>query len=326
MYNSDDAISVVEAPSHARTQPVLLWAATGAVFLLTQVYVYVSWVRSADFRPTAPGSDPVPGTVLTIIHVYEVINTVIAGLALAWFVWGIVRTRQIDSIRLLMVGWLSAYWLDPWLDFLRPMFTYNAYAVNFGCWCEFIPGWQSANGARIAEPLLIDPSAYFYNFAGVAALALWAMQRTLRRWPEASMWRLGLSGFAAIWVSMGILDIVATRYMGFDAWPIAFQRVSFWGGHYYQFPIYEFILFPSTFVACAFILLCKNIRGETLIERGVQQIRSSGLRTLLRVLAFVAFCNLANLTYTTAMGLHAVVADGWPKDMPSWLSDEQVAR
>ena len=31
----------------------------------------------------------------------------------------------------------------------------------------------------------------------------------------------------------------------------------------------------------------------------------------------------AALGYTTAMGIHAMYADPWPRDMPSWLSDEQ---
>lgn len=112
--------------------------------------------------------------------------------------------------------------------------------------------------------------------------------------------------------------------MGFDAWPGAFQSVSFWGGHYYQFPVYEFLLFPSAFVASAFLLLNVDEDGYTAIERGVDRVGCHpAVRTALRVLAFIAFCNILNLAYTSAMGVHAVYADPWPADMPSWLANNR---
>jgi hypothetical protein len=62
--------------------------------------------------------------------------------------------------------------------------------------------------------------------------------------------------------------------------------------------------------------------GQTIVERGSEHF-SGGVRTALRILAFVGNCNLSNFVYTSGMGIHAVFADPWPKDMPSWLSDEQ---
>jgi hypothetical protein len=306
------------------SRTVLFWAALGAVFLATQLYVYGAWVSSADFRPTLRGDDPIPDYSRIAMTVYEVLNVVTLAFVLPWFVRGLRHGREIDTTRLMMIGWLSAYWLDPFLNFLRPMFTYNAYALNYGCWCEFIPGWQSVNGSRIAEPLLIDGPSYFYAFTGTALIGLKFMKKAKARWPGIGTIGLTLAGFVGVWVSMGLLDVVATRYLHFDAWPIAFQRFSFWGGHFYQFPVYEFLLFPSTFIACAFLLLHADRGGRTAIERGVDSLGvSRGVRTFLRILAYIAFCNLLNLTYTTAMGVHALYADPWPTDMPSWLSNEQ---
>ncbi|MFT0170342.1 spirocyclase AveC family protein [Paraburkholderia mimosarum] len=259
----------------------------------------------------------------TTIDHYQWVSVLILIPVAIWFVYGIAKSRRIDAVRLMMIGWLSAYWLDPWLDFLRPMFTYNAYARNFGCWCRFIPFWQSPH-ARIAEPILIDAPSYFYTFTGTAVVALWAMRAVRKRWPRAGNVGLTFAGFAAIWMTMGLLDIAASRFMGFDAWPGAFQRASFWGGHYYQFPVYEFLLFPSAFVASAFLLMSVDGNGYTAIERGVERLECHAVvRTALRVLAFVAFCNVLNLAYTTAMGVHAVYADPWPADMPSWLANDR---
>jgi hypothetical protein len=302
---------------------VYAWAALGALFAFAQIYAYVAWIRSDDFRPVDMGADPIPESVKATIDQYQWVSMLILIPVVIWFLHGIIKNLRIDAVRLMMIGWLSAYWLDPWLDFLRPMFTYNAYALNFGCWCRFIPFWQSPH-ARIAEPLLIDAPSYFYTFTGTAVVALWAMRAVRRRWPSAGNVRLALAGFVAIWMTMGLLDIAASRFMGFDAWPGAFQSASFWGGHYYQFPIYEFLLFPSAFVASAFLLLSVDSNGYTAIERGVERLEChSAIRTALRVLAFIAFCNVLNLAYTTAMGVHAVFADPWPADMPSWLANSR---
>lgn len=296
-------------------------AGLGAVCIVVQAIVYLRWIGSPAFRPVPLGPDLVPPVVRVAIRTYEVISLVTLAVVLPWFVGGILRTRRIDPLRLLMIGWLSAYWLDPWLDFLRPMFTYNAYATNFGCWCAFIPGWSSPV-TRIAEPLLIDAPSYFYTFAGTAAVALWAMRFARNRWPFIGTFGLVLAGFAGVWLSMGLLDVAATRYLGFDAWPLAFRALSFWGGRYYQFPIYEFLLFPSTFVACAWLLLRMGPDGRTAIETGLDRF-SPRLRETMRILAFVAFCNLLNFGYTTSMGVHALFADPWPSDMPSWLASGQ---
>ena len=309
---------------HRRPHPIRIWAALGAMALAMQMYVYARWVASEAFVATPPGSDQVPQVAQVSGIAYEIVSIGILPFVLTWFVRGIRNTGRIDAIRLLMVGWLSAYWLDPFLNFLRPMFTYNAYNFNRGCWCEFIPGWQAANGSRIAEPLLIDPPAYFYTFTATAMLALWCMRKLKATFPNVGITGMTLAGFAGVWATMGLLDIVAARIMGFDAWPIAFQSASFWAGKYYQFPIYEFVLFPSIFVASAFLLHFADDKGQTVIERGVESIGGpSWLRTAARILAFIAFCNVLNLSYTAAMGVHALYADPWPSGMPSWLADGQ---
>ena len=315
----------VSAIPISRPWPLVFWATLGSAFLAVQVYVYSAWVRSDAFRPTERGPDPIPDYSRWAMTIYEVLSLVTLAFALIWFVRGLRKTRHLDSTRLMMIGWLSAYWLDPFLNFLRPMFTYNAYAINYGCWCEFIPGWQTPNGSRIAEPLLIDGPAYFYSFAGTALIGLAMMRKAKASFPKLGIVGLTLAGFIGVWISMGLLDIVATRYLHFDAWPGAFQHLSFWGGNFYQFPIYEFILFPSTFIACAFLLMNADERGYTAIERGIENFSSSPwLGTVLRILAYIAFCNLLNLAYTSAMGVHALYVDAWPSDMPSWLSNEQT--
>lgn len=312
-------------PSQRWVAPVVWWAAGGALFLFLQAYVYLAWIMSDHFQASPVGDDPIPAISLYGVRLYEVLSIASLAPVLFWFFRGISRSGEIDNIRLLMIGFLSTYWLDPWLNFLRPMFTYNAYMFNRGCWCEFIPFWQTPNGRYIAEPLLIDVPAYFYTFAGTAYSGYVAMQYARRRWPEVGNIGLAFVASCSIWLTMGLLDIFATRVLYFDAWPGAFQAASFWGGEFYQFPIYEFILFPSVFVVAAFLLLYAKEDGLTFIDKGIDLVAPAtnrGRRTLLRVLAFVAFANLGNLTYTTAMGVHALYVDDWP-ELPSWLANNQ---
>lgn len=310
------------AATAARIQPIVWWAVLGAGFVLLQIYVYGAWMLSPDFRPTDPGPDPIPAYSRNAMRIFEIISVTVGLVVLVWFVRGIRRQGHIDAVRLMMVGWLSAYWLDPWLSFMRPMFTYNAYLTNRGCWCEFIPGWQSVNGARIAEPLLVDPPNYFYNFTATAMAGVWAMNKASARWPGLGALGLSLAALPAIWLAMGVLDVAATRLLHFDAWPLSTQSLSFWGGRFYQFPAYEFLIFPADFIACAYLLYRRDAAGHTRLERGLERV-SPRWQTTARVLAFCAFCNLLNLAYTSTMAVISLGADPWPADMPSWLANEQ---
>jgi hypothetical protein len=319
--SASSAISAQKSPGYA----IFLWAPLGAIFLLIQAIVFVRWASSDQFRATPVGSDPIPQLSLVGVQVYEVLSLVTLVPVLYWFINGIRQTGAIDNLRLMMIGWLSAYWLDPWLNFLRPMFTYNAYMFNRGCWCEFMPFWQSAHGSRIAEPLLVDAPAYFYTFGWTCWMAYLGMAKARVKWPGMGTAGLAFIGACCVWLTMGLLDIFATSVLYFDGWPGAFHAASFWGGTSRQFPIYEFVLFPSTFMAGAFLLLHAKADGTTVIEGGLDRLpltRSGPGRAVARVLAFVAFANLCNLSYTTAMGVHALYVDPWPT-MPSWLANGQ---
>jgi hypothetical protein len=316
-----------QACTGKRFPAIVIWGALGVVFVVVQTYVYLRWILSDDARPTKPGSDDVPAYSLISMRVFETLSMIALVIAIVWFVRGIRKTRRIDAVRLMMVGWLSAYWLDPFLNFLRPMFTYNASLVNMGSWAEFIPFFITENGNRIAEPLLVDPANYFITFTTTALSGVWAMKKATRRWPSINPVLRALCAVPAIWMAMGVLDVIATRFMHFDAWLVSHRSFSLWGGEFYQFPLIEFITFPLAFVACALVLYHQDDQGLTPIERGYNDLRASPqwVRTSLRVLAFVALCNIANWGYTTLMGVIALTGDPWPANTPTWLMDGLVA-
>lgn len=318
-------IPVVDVAGRRRLRPVHIWAGLGAVFVAVQAAVYIRWVTSSDFRATPTGPDRISSTGLAMVRGFEVVSTVMAVIGLIWFIRGIYKTRRIDTPRLLMLGWLSSYWLDPWLNFLTPMFTYNSYAVNRGSWAGFIPGFHSANGNRIAEPLLINPANYFVTFTLVTFVALWAIRTVKRRRPGAPLWLVVLAGFASVWCTMSLMDVAGALIQHIDAWPGAIQGFSLHGGHYDQFPIIEFICFPTPFVIAGYLLYRRDANGLTPVERGSEQITGPRWKaTAARILAVVALCNVLNLGYTTGIGtLTHYTTDHWPTDMPSYLTNGQ---
>lgn len=311
--------SLAFAASHAL-------ALFGLACLLTQAYVFAAWMLSPDFRPTPPGPDPIPAYSRIAMIVFQTLSLGVGAIVLVWFVHGLRRQRRIDAIRLMMIGWLSAYWLDPFLNFITPIFTYNAYLVNFGSWAEFIPGWQSEQGARITEPLLVCPPNYFFNFTATAVSGAWAMRLAEQRWPRLGLAGRVAAGYVGVWLTMSVLDVAATRLLHFDAWPGAFPGLTLWEGHFYQFPIHELLLFPSIFVICSLLLHHRDADGHTAIERGLLPAPGAAagrFQTVLRVLVFVGLCNALNLGYTATMGTLGAATAPWPDTMPSWLSDEQ---
>ena len=123
-----------------------------------------------------------------------------------------------------------------------------------GSWANFIPGFIAPNGSKIAEPLLVDPANYFVTFTSTVMAGAWAMRKVKEKWPKVNTFVQSLCAIPAIWVAMGILDVVATQFLHFDGWLIAKWDLSLFRGNFYQFPIYEFLVFPLAFLACALLV------------------------------------------------------------------------
>ena len=306
-------------------QPITFWAGLGAVFIVLQLYCYLRWIFSDNFKPVAPGTHGVPAYSQISIIAFEAVSMLALVVAIIWFIRGIKKTGKINTTRLMMIGWLSAYWLDPFLNYLKPMFTYNTSLVNFGSWANFIPGYMAPNGEKIAEPLLVNPANYFMTFAITTMAVVWIMKKIKEKFPNTKLWVQILSGFPVVWVVNSILDVVATRYFNFDAWLIGNQNLSLWGGKFYQFPLSEFITFPLIFIAGALLVYYQDENGHTAVERDYDQLGLADWKiTLLRILAVIAFVNLLNWSYTALSGLIALGGDPWPANVPNWISDQQI--
>jgi hypothetical protein len=141
------------------------------------------------------------------------------------------------------------------------------------------------------------------------------MRRARRRWPGIST--AGLVGicFAAMCVFDIVLEGLIWLPLGVFEYP---------GGHwaifpdtYHKYPLNEMLTIGAVFTAIASLRFFVNDRGETVVERGIDQVRGSpGRKVLLRALAVTAaihvFMFLAYNVPNTFIGQNA---DEWPADL-----------
>jgi hypothetical protein len=281
---ADRAMAVEER----KLRPILAWALVGAMFLALQVYVYTKWITGPNFGETNTGPDAVPQYMKVLITVQLPLGFILLG-AFGWHFlikpWRRDGRPSFDG--LMVVGWMSMYWMDGLCNYYAPLFTYNSYVPNSGSWFSDVPGWMSPNGGNLAEPPLLVVPLYVYGFMAGVFFANFVMRRSKRQWPQIG--KFGLIMVA--WVTLMVFDLVIeTAWMrtGLYAWPGAIKGLTLWYGKWYQFPIYESVVWGAGWAAFASWRYFRNDRGDSVAERGIERVKlSSGKKTALRFLAIM---------------------------------------
>jgi hypothetical protein len=165
----------------------------------------------------------------------------------------------------------------------------------------------------MSEPILFMWGAYVGALLGVVMIANTLMRWATRRLPRLTTARLiGLTFLfmclmdfimESIWLTTG-----AYTYGG------AVRGLSLWAGHYYQFPVYEIVLFGAAWTAFACVRFFKNDRGETIAERGAAELRVKRMAPV-RFLALIGIFNLIFLAYNVTVAVAGMYADNYPKDI-----------
>ena len=301
-----------------RFRPVVLWAGTGAAFLLLQLYIYGAWLTSGDLRPTPSGPDSPPTWMQFALQ--AVLAVEFAGLvAFVWFVvvqpWR--RDRRLPLDGYFALACLSVYWQDMLMNYSQNWITQNAtMPLQWGSWNAEIPGWLAPKGERIVESVAMIGPVYLYVLAGGMILGCWAMRKAQQRWPQ-----LGTVGLLAVGYGFFVLVDFVTEMsgarLGLFAYPGAIRSVSLFAGKHYQFPLYEPFAFAVTLALMAGVRYFKNDKGQTVAERGIDELRLRPKgRGVVRGLAFVGIINALYLfTYMVPVQWFALHADPWPEDI-----------
>lgn len=298
-----------------RALPVVVWAAVGAVFVIFQTYVYVSWILSDRFAPTSTGPTPVPAWMKILIRLFELVSfsafIVVIVLVVIRPMW---RDRRLSPDGLFVLALLATYWQNDCLNFSQVQYTYNSYFVNMGAWYADIPAWVSPNANKLAEPLLAILPMYGGVIILGCVLASKVISRAKARWPRLS--NVELFGICVVFMFAFdfVCEIVWLR-LGFYTYAGTGGPVLF-GDHYYRVPVIPLACTAFWYSGFAFVRHFRNDRGETVVERGIAGLRLTSRReSFVRFLALAGALNMVWLVTNVVLQIPALHSSTWPKDV-----------
>ncbi|WP_280424025.1 spirocyclase AveC family protein [Nocardia carnea] len=307
-------------PNRQVSKAVYIWATIGGLILALQVYVWIRWITGPYFErvPTGP-SDP-PMLMKTILSIWTAGVLIGFPFAIYWWIirpWWRERRITLDGILLVSMGLM--FFQDPFLNYLNTWCTYNTWMFNRGSWAPYVPGWNSPEepGAQVAEPLLMNIPGYAWGVLLITIGVCWFMRKVKTRWPGISNLRLVGITFAFTFVLDFVMEACMLLPLGLYTYPGAIQSVSFNAGHYYQWPIYEGVMWGAVQAGLACLRFFTDDRGRTIVERGLDQVRGGFVRQqLTRSLAiFAAVSAIFFVFYNVPAQWFGQHADPWPADI-----------
>ncbi|MDT3398608.1 spirocyclase AveC family protein [Streptomyces sp. B1866] len=297
------------------TLPVVLWACVGAAVVGLQAYVFASWFADGGYHVgKGPAGD---GDATRTADVLMPLVSTAGTVAAAVFLYRRCRAaRHLTFDALLFVGLLLAGWQSPFMNWVHTVISTNVNVFGaVGSWAPYMPGWQGSGPGQEAElPLMTLSISMMALVAAVMCSA--GMRRAAARWPEAGPVRLVAVGFA-----LAIL-IDATEpfisFIGMSVWTRAVPSLTLWGGHWYQFPLYQMVAtacFGATLGAMRYF---RNERGETCLESGSSRLPAR-LSPWARLLAVVGGANVSIALYTGTHILFSLLDGDPPDQLPDFF-------
>ena len=309
-----DAVASVEAES---TPPIKIMAFFGVLLSLFMAYVWGKWITGPNFKRVEPGPTQAPDWMIFALQAFEIGGVLLAGMV----IWRCLirpwrRDGRPSTDGLLVIGFATVWFQDPFSTYYVNWFTYNTNLINFGSWVQDVPGWVSygSPGHTIAEPIVfIGPSYVYFLMLGVL-FGSWVMRTLRKRWPKIQAWQQLIVCF----VAMCALDLVAE---GLIWMPLGFW--SYPGGHgilfpstYHKFALEEMIPIGLMFTGLSALRYFRDDKGQMMVERGADKISGQGRQTIARILAMVAVAQVIFfVTYNGPAMLVAAAAHEWPKDV-----------
>ncbi|OBK30712.1 DUF5135 domain-containing protein [Mycobacterium asiaticum] len=310
----------VRAEAAPSVGPVRIWAVVGGAVLALQLYVWISWITGPYFQRVPSGPSDPPMYMKVPLLANGIILWVGAPFALWWFIirpWRRERRITLDGMLFGAMGLM--FFQDPLLNYFNTWCTYNTWLFNRGSWSSHIPGWVSPEepGRQVAEPLLTNTPGYAYGVLLITIVGCWVMRKIKARWPNISNLRL----IAVTYAFTVFLDLIMEGCIllpiGFYSYPGAIQAVSLNAGHYYQWPVYEGLMWGGVQAALCCLRYFTDDRGRTVVERGLDRVSGGFVRQqsvrFLAIFGGVSACFFIFYNVPAQwLGMHA---DPWPQDV-----------
>ena len=301
-----------------KVTPVKAWALLGGLFLVLETFVISRWILSGRAVRNTRGNDEIPNWMQHVILGQQIVYPILGILAIYFLLirpWR--REGHVTLDGLLTLTFITIYWQDPLTNYLQPWFTYNTGFVNFGSWTSSVPGWVSPNGHLLSEPVIAAGSLYPGVVFPFTIAACWVMRKAKQRYPRLGKFGLAMVCFAFMAVGDLIFEATWSR-MGFYTFNGVIDSLTVWRGHYYQFPMYEPILFGGVWACWACLRYFRDDKGRTIAERGIDDMKATPRqKTALRFLALVGACNLIWQVYNIPTLLITANVDNWNADIQS---------
>jgi Spirocyclase AveC-like len=304
-------------------RPVLWWAALGLVAVGFQLYVYIGWIASSDFRSVPTGSDPVPHHLKVVAWILQTAFGLAAAGCTAWIVRGCLRARRLTFDAKLSLGWISVIWIDPAANWIRPQMMFNSYYINRGSWVQHIPGWIGRNGRLLPDPFFIEFATYFFMIAiTIAGCAF--MRELRRRRPRVGMPGLVLSTWLLMVGFVFVIEELVVIRGGWVWWSGSIHALTPWAGTSHAIPLTEMALWGGTITAFV-ALRFRHENGELrAAESGIDRLRTSARRTgAISTFAVIGYATVAMGGYAVASAGLALYAGPSPQHIPSYFRNGQ---
>lgn len=298
---------------------IKIFAGIGGAILALQLYVWIRWITGPYFErvPQGPSEPPL------YMKIPLMANAVILWAALPFALWFFiikpwVRERRITLDGMLMVSMGLMFFQDPFLNYFNTWCTYNTWLFNMGSWAPYLPGTTASEepGAMVAEPLLTNVPGYAYGVLFITIIGCVIMRKIKTRWPNISNFRLIAVTFGLAFVFDFVMEALVMLPAGFYTYPGAIQALSFNAGTYYQWPIYEGLMWGGVQTALCCLRFFTDDRGRTVMERGLDNVRGGFVRQqftrFLAIFAGVSACFF--FFYNVPAIWLGMQADPWPED------------
>lgn len=306
--------------SSARTpRPRVYWlAALGGVILVINAALLAGWISGPDFARVPQGSDQPPTIMRISLNVGQVLLPLVAvGLFYLWVVRPWLRERRIGYDGLLYLAAIVVSMYDVASVYAAPWLSYNSYLLNYGNPLSALPGWTSLNepGRSIAWSFPVLPAFYAVAFPLIGIIGCMLLRAVKRRFP-------GINGAGLVVVCVAVMVVFELVLEG-----LVFLPLGFWsyagggppilsGGHYYQLPVNDFLHVTACMIALTFLRYSVNDRGQSVLERGADQIRGGPIKLVL-----VRFCAVVAGLHVIVFALYHVPNAIWSLNSRDWPED-----
>lgn len=307
-------------PGATRLTPVQIWAGFGVLCLGYALWMLIQWFTGPDFARVAPPSPRDP-TVETIVFWAQLLCALLS-LACLW-IWVLrprLKTGEFSLIGLMFLASMTTYVHDPLSNYYSYGIAYNSYFWNFGSWANSWFGFSYPGQGRMPEGLITVGSTYLWFNILFPILFAAMMRKWDQRFPGRS--RIGL--FVSLFVAMFIVDAAQEMFylrFGLYSYIGASHAWSFFGGHYYQFPIFIGVFTAFFWFGFTSLIYYRDDRGLSWAERGLERMTLSKVqRTAMRFLALTGACWAISLgCYFIPVQWMYTHGDAIPSDTPDYL-------